>query len=192
MKSMELLFSVLPLIVALNPVEVQTRKYYCVRPTKYITDSNNESCSTLAVYMLNSEQYFTSNTEVYFKTGDYHLYIALSVTNVTNLSITGDVNVTIWCHNAYILIANSTMVQINNIKFTDCGLSIGNKSKGSMNVHNVVTYGMVNVTLQNSFGYAIIGNNIQGISIFKNVIIFQDSTLNKSMNGILTVVQRNN
>ena len=93
-KSMDFLLSVYALlfIVTLNSVEAQTRKYYCVIPT---TSSHNESCSTLAVYLLYPRQYFTSNTEVHFTTGDYHLHIILTVTNVTNLSITGDVNVTI-------------------------------------------------------------------------------------------------
>ena len=165
-------------IVALNSVEAHTRKYYCVIPT---TTSHNESCSTLAVYLLYPRQYFTSNTEVHFTTGDYHLHIILTVTNVTNLSITGDVNVTIWCHNAYILIANSTMVQISNIKLINCGF----KHIGSMIIHNVVTFIMVNVIFQNSFGYAIIGNNIEGNSTFDNIIIFQDSLLSRHMFGLI-------
>ena len=160
-KSMDFLLSVhaLLFIVALNSVEAHARKYYCVIPT---TSSHNESWSTLPVYLLYPRQYFTSNTEVHFTTGDYHLHIILKVTNVTNLSITGDVNVTVWCHNAYILIANSTLMQIHNIKLINCGF----KHMGSMIVHDVVTFIMVNVIFQNSFGYAIIGNGIERNSTF--------------------------
>ena len=185
MKFMGFLFILLPFIVVMNSVEVQTRKYYCVTPTKY---SYNKSCSTLAAYMVKPRQYFTSDTEVYFTTGDYHLSIILPVTDVTNLFITGDVNVTIWCDDAYIRIANSTMIQISNIKLINCGLTVGNKHVGSMVIDNVATFKMMNVMFQNSFAYAIEGNNIQGNSTFKNVMIFQDNIPSRPMGGILKLL----
>ena len=185
MNSMDSLLRVLLFIVALKPAEAQTRNHYCVVPTIYVTSSNNESCSTLAVYMLNPGQYFTSDTEVHFTTGQYYLNKSLSVTNITTLFITGDVNVTIWCHDAYILIANSTMIQISNIKLINCGLTDGNKHVGSMVIDNVVTFEMMNVMFQNSFEYAITGNNIHGNSVFQNVIIFQDGFPDRPLDGLL-------
>ena len=135
--------------------------------------------------MQNSKRYFTSNTEVNFMTGEYHLNAALIITNVTNLSITGEANVTLRCRSAYMLIANSALIQIRNIRFINCGLASIKLIKSSLILNKVISFRIVNVTFQNSIGYAVNGSNVQGKNFFENVKIFQDSTSCKSMHGIL-------
>lgn len=184
MKSMNFLLSVLiVLIVALNFTEEKARKHFCVVP---IASDNNGPCSVLAFCMQHSRHYFTNNTEVHFTTGEYHLNVPLSVSKVTKLSITGDKNVTIWCHSAYILFANSALIEIRDISFINCGvISTEIDSKGSLTLHNVISFTIANVTFQNSFGYAITGNNIQGNGSFENVKIFQDNSLSRQVYRIL-------
>ena len=181
MKFMDfLLLSVLFIGVLSFPQE-QAEKLYCVMPT--IANSDG-SCSKLAFYMQNVGLHFTSNTEMNFMTGEHHLNSLLSVSNVTKLSLTGELNVTIRCHNTYILIANSASVEIKNIRFINCGR--GNKA--SLILHNVMSFRIINTIFQNCFGYALIGTNIQGNSYFENIKIFQDTTLSQDMNGIIKLL----
>jgi len=107
------------------------------------------------------------------------------VSNVTNFSITGEHNVTIRCQSAYILIADSTLVEIKKIRFINCGLHFSNIN-AALILHNVI---ISNTTFQNCFGYAIIGSNIQENSLFKNVKILQDNViLSGHMNEILQLL----
>ena len=156
MKSLQLLLSLFLFIGTFT--KEQPKKLYCITPT---ATTNNSSCSKLAFYVQNFRQYFVSNTEIYFKDGEYHLNTTLSVTNVTNFSITGELNVTIRCQSAYILIADSALVEIKKIRFINCGLSLSNiTNNAALILHNVISFRISNTTFQNCFGYAITGSNI--------------------------------
>ena len=186
MKSKNFLLNVLLFISVLNFSEEQARKLYCVVPT---TANINGSCYKLDFCVQNVKQYFTSNTEIKLMAGEHHLISLLSVNNVTNLSIIGETNATIWCHTAYILIANSASVEIRNIKFINCGKGFGSvTNKASLTLHNVTSFRITNTAFQNSFGYAITGTNIQGNSSFENINIFQDITLSRH-NNMYRIIQ---
>ena len=119
-------------------------------------------------------------------TGEHHLDSWLSVNHVTNLSITGELNTIIWCHNAYIFIANSASVEIKNITFINCG-SVTRRA--SLIVHNVISFRIINIVFQNCFGYTIIGTNIQGNSNFENIEILQGTTTSsRYKHGILQLL----
>ena len=188
MKSMGSLLSVLLFTGALNfsELEGQARniKSYCVIPSM----TNIGPCSNLSFYMKNVSQYFTSNTQMHFKTGKYYLKSPLSVANVKNFSITGEYNVIIRCCDTYIHIANSVFVEIRNIRFINCGskLSIRNNVHAALILHNIISVTILNAVLQNCLGYAVTGINVQGNSCFENVTIFQDynASMKAHMNGI--------
>ena len=189
MKSMEFLLNALLFIAALNFPGDQARKSHCVVPAATTSNHWTRSCSSLSIYMQNVKQFVTSNMEINFMSGIHHLSSSLSVNNVTNVSIQGETNTTIWCNDTYLLITNSALITIRNIRFLNCGISFGKiQNKASINLHNVVTFGMANTTFQSSIGYAIIGINIQGNSYFEDIKIFQDHGMNRYTRGILQLL----
>ena len=166
MKSMEFLLNALLFIAALNFPGDQARKSHCVVPAATTSNNWTRSCSSLSFYMQNVKHFVTSNVEINFNSGIHHLSSSLSVNNVTNVSIQGETNTTIWCHDTYLLITNSALI--------NCGISFGKiQNKASINLHDVATFEMANTTFQNSIGYAIIGINIQGNSFFKTSKFFK-------------------
>ena len=83
-------------------------------------------CHNLQHYLLNVTKYFTSNTQLCFLPGVYHLHTDLIIENVHNISVIGStandttpVSV-IQCYptNDGIAIINSTLVTIRNLVFT--------------------------------------------------------------------------
>ena len=182
---MEFLLNALLFIAVLSFPEKQAKKSYCVVPTVTTSSNWTRSCSNLSFFLQNVKQFVTNETEINFMPGDHHLSSLLPVNSVTNFSMIGEANTTIWCHDTYLVITNSTSVEIRNMRFINCGIGFDRvHSKASINLRNLISFGMANTTFQNSIGYAIIGINIQGNSHFKNIKIFQDNTINGYTHGI--------
>ena len=83
-------------------------------------------CHNLQHYLLNVTKYFTSNTQLLFLPGVYHLHTDLIIENIHNISIIGSTDndttpvSAIQCYptNDGIAIINSTIVTIRNFVFT--------------------------------------------------------------------------
>ena len=82
-------------------------------------------CHNLQYYMLNFTKYFTSNTQLLFLPGVYHLHTDLIIQNIYNISLMGTANditpVSVIQYSVnydIIAIINSTMITIKNFVFT--------------------------------------------------------------------------
>ena len=114
------------------------------------------------------------------------------IANAKNFSMIGNrrnaqVEVTLQCKSLHsFIIANSSFIEIRNIKIIDCGKQIANFNQSrdmfpsltsaAIFVRNVSSIRMVNVAIGNSCGHGIVGLNIVGMFTIEHVIIYGSST----------------
>ena len=157
---------------------------YCYRilakPISYRINSTHN-------WSINFKMYVGDQVRIEFMPGVYEVQEDTVISNINNFSITGDSysasHVTFSCSNSSWIIANSSFIEINNIRFLNCGkrydaqLFEGAEIKATMFMHNVYSIRMVNVTIGNSCGYGIIALNIVGVCTFQHIIIHCNNTL---------------
>ena len=149
-------------------------------------------CHTLSYYVQNTTKYFTSNTTFQFLSGHHYLNQTLQVTDVHNLTLTGNEQFVqgwlglpvpscqIYCNGSVGFIFDfMDKLVIANLLISGCGadvsiehtlapwlhaaLALGGTDKGSIRDVNIST-----ITIQNSTGYGILGVNIVGDSVVSN------------------------
>ena len=127
-----------------------------------------------------------TDTEILLTQDDYKVKGDITIANVRNFSITGSrgnagLEVTIKCENfSHFIVANSSFIEIRNIRIIDCGKQIGNlfpsMTSSAIFVSNVSSIRIVNVTIGNSCGHGIVGLNVVGMFTIEHVIIYANST----------------
>ena len=111
---------ILILLISLRHVVIST--IYNVIPDDHNSTCNCNHCHTLQHYLLNISKYFTSNTQLLFQPGLYHLHDDLIIQNVHNISLIGStangttLNTVIQCNKLpSIEIANVSNITIQNL-----------------------------------------------------------------------------
>ena len=160
---------------------------YTVTPDDhYYPNTTCHHCCNLQHYLLNTTKYFTSNTQLLFLPGVYHLHTNLTIQNVHNISLIGNgkviSNVTIRCEQ-YIGIAfiNITNLVIANMVIQQCSSQhIFHKSIGFYTVLFIkkcsITLNNLHIHKQNHFHhgihYAVTTINAIGQSRFSNITCY--------------------
>ena len=98
---------------------VNSTTYY-VKSDDYFTTNNNTF--TLQYYISNTKKYFSSNNELCFLPGVYHLNMTLSLKDVHNFTLSGINDSTIMCATyESMMIINVTNFTMKNLNFIGCG-----------------------------------------------------------------------
>ena len=164
-------------------------KEICVRPI--LQFGNNKASSSLSrciewsLLLKNTSTYFVSYTKLRFLPGVYDLGKCLRIENVTNVTmIAYDANqpgVIIHCVtiNTCLSISNSTFVSIQNLELQNCNTNNEihhfSGEYAAILLYNVTSMVIVNITIQKSDGYSIIGINLMGNPLLINITIFHTS-----------------
>ena len=191
-----LVFTIIWFTIKLS-VTVQKERVYCVLSTYQnvnVTGTKVIDCSSFISWtsiLLNTSRYFVSNTKLYFLPGTYELDEHLQLTNIINFSITGDKEefTIIMCpantSNVSLSISNSSLVELNNIKFKNCKMTIqqinftaggsllSTGTSAAVFVYNVTTLKIANVSFENCNCHGIVGFNMLGSTSLLNISIFQ-------------------
>ena len=148
----------------------------------------------------NDKKYFNSYTKLFFSPVVYNLDKLLLLQDVENLTLAGiRSSFTINCTNtgeiAALVILHAAFVQISNAKFQNCGGNIHNVINNSLSEANaaivlseITSIVMLNVTFENVHGHAIVGLNLVGSSVLKNVKILNthdNGTANETRNACI-------
>jgi len=91
-----------------------------------------------------------------------------------------------------IYVSSSVAIRIQNLKFTNCGISNAYKNFTAvisfLNVQSIV---LSNITFENSLGHAIVGINVLGSSMLENITVYHNNNLSgnylRPMGGIILV-----
>ena len=155
-------------------------------------DSNTtcHHCHNLQHYLLDTTKYFTSNTQLLFLPGLYHLHTDLIIQNVHNISLIGNSettipNVTIHC-SQYVGIAfiNITNLVISNMVIQQClSQHFSDMFYNHINYYTVLFIAKCSVTLFHlhihkgnyfidSLYYAVMAVNIMGQSHFTHITCY--------------------
>ena len=162
-----------------------TLKEICVRPVLQVGNSKASSllsrCIEWSLLLKNTSKYFVSYTKLRFLPGVYDLGKCLRIENVTNLMMTAyDANqpgVIIHCVaiGTCLSISNSTFIDIQNLKLQNCNADneshLFSGEYAAILLYNVTSMVIVNITIQKSHGYGIIGINLMGNPLFINITI---------------------
>ena len=98
---------------------VNSTTYY-VKSDDYFTTNNNTF--TLQYYISNTKKYFSSNNELCFLPGVYHLNTTLSLKNMHNFTLSGINDSTIKCSTyESMMIINVTNFTMKSLSFIGCG-----------------------------------------------------------------------
>ena len=127
---------------------------------------------TLQHYQENGELYFTSNTQLHFQSGVFHLRAPLIIRMVQNFSFVGSHNTTIICDdmNAGVVIAYSVTVNINNVSIRNCAYNIAVYNE-FRSVLQSYAYKLSNVLIIRCKGISIYNSSFfsnisQGLSLY--------------------------
>ena len=180
-------------------VTAQNERVYCVVSSTYWNDQLNVTgtegihCSNIISWtsvLLNTSRYFISDTKVYFLPGNYELDKHLQINTIKNFSITGDKEefTIIMCpvntSNVSLSVSNSSLVELNNIKFKNCKMNIqhmnitaggsllSTSASAAMFVYNVTALKIANVSFENCSCHSIVGFNMLGSTSLLNISIF--------------------
>ena len=125
----------------------------------------------------------TSNMVLHVSPGKYNLNSNIQITAVKNFIINGN-DAKFICNNSksgfYFSVINSSSIHIVNVKFIGCGQIIEHSTNSTKSAAvyllDTSSVNMTNVVFQNNCGYGIIGINVVGETVFKNVNISQRNT----------------
>ena len=130
-----------PLLMIAYLVCMVSCAVYYVLPESHHRATSNHS-NTLQHYIINSESYFTSNTQFIFLPGKHRLYKSLLVRNVCNLTLQGVSpqtmrSTSIYCKTKnYLGILNSDQVELKFISTKGCGYSSESGLGIALNIFN--------------------------------------------------------
>ena len=115
-----------------------------------------------------------SCTKLQFSSKNYILTEHLKITAVNNFSIVGN-GATFECNCSSIIIKDSNSIRIENARFLNCGCSTHDTTTVTMSaisLHNSSFVTIINVLIEDSDGYGIMGVNLIGKSSLENITIF--------------------
>ena len=115
-----------------------------------------------------------SCTKLQFLPKNYILTEHLKITAVNYFSIVGN-GATFECNCSSIVIKESNSICIENVRFLNCGCSTNDTTTVTMSaisLHNSSFVTIINVLIENSDGYGIMGVNLIGKSSLENIAIF--------------------
>ena len=162
---------------------------WCVKPdiTK-MGGGPNVTCKSLAYYVENQLEYFTSDTRVVFLPGNHRLSDMLVIAGVSNLSLSCDWpcgRADVHCDGhvqSGVIFSHSENITIKNINFISCGATTSRDSSSlfgfaALYFGGVAAITMDNVGVVNSRGYGVIATQVCG----QNIISF--STFHRNIGG---------
>ena len=153
-----------------------------VVPDQSTECQDSQQCLTFSEALLRADDVFMSNTSVVFSGGEYGINSIshnLTIAGVSNLSLTGPHSATdqvhINCHvRSRFDFVNSSDITIVNIIFSGCG-SWAELSSGALIFTTVSSLTIVNVTIQHSYGYGLMGIHVCGDVKIYNCTFFNNS-----------------
>ena len=178
------------LLLLSSLLHIATGRVYSVTPDdRYYPNTTCHHCHNLQHYLLNTNKYFTSNTQLHFLPGLHHLHIDLIIQNVHNISLIGSTtndttpDTAIQCNSSVgIVMTNITNLIVTNITVRSClGNDYNNATVLFKQCTNVQLRHVVIEKSHNS--YDIGGINILGDSHFSYItnnaiiIIYNDTTM---------------
>ena len=168
------------------------RKIYCIGSTEY---QNDGKCTGSHYEWLkvatNFSEYFVSYSDIWILPGIYNLDGHVPIINTVNISLNGisndEVAATINCTNgdSFMSIYNSSLFEIRNITFINCGtslikvynVSLPATTSAALLLYNVLSIVITDVVFRNSQGHGIIAYNVTGMFTLDRVKITQDRTV---------------
>ena len=165
---------------------------YYVKPDNY-TNQCPEPCHTLKHYVQDIPYYFKSNTTFQFLSGHHTLSQTVAVKGIHNLTLVGDEQFTsgllnlptpssqVHCNGSFGFNFSAIYkLFIGNLLISGCGAVLNSANASSSWFRAALSIGDVDndgsifdvnisrVTVQNSTGYGLLGNNVYGKSIISN------------------------
>ena len=145
----------------------------------------------------NLHRYLKSNTRLLFPPLVFNLDEVVILSRIENLILTGmepstfTINCNATKHKASFIINRATFIQINNVKFRNCGANViipytvnnsFSEAHAALLLVNTTSVTISNVSFENSYGHAVIGINMLGYSKFRNVQIYHINGVNGRAN----------
>ena len=130
-------------------------------------------CFTFSESLQRVGEVFASNTSVEFSAVEYSISTdtpgpehGITISSTTNLILTGPDSpsdqVHINCHRRFRFeFVECDNITIVNMVFSSCG-SASNTSSGALIITNITSLTVANVTVQNSYGYGLMGMQVFG------------------------------
>ena len=183
--------SIMFTLLLLSLLQTTTSTVYIVTPDDPNTTCHH--CHNLQHYLLNTTKYFTSNTQLLFLPGLYHLHTDLIIQNVHNISLVGNTtqDVVIQCvsETAGVLMINITNLAISNMIIKNCQVTANSRRYKYLLIEMTTTVALIikdcyfssvsgirvlnNISMDAKrnfyFRNTILGVNILGNSYFNNV-----------------------
>ena len=156
----------------------------------FVLVESSRVCRSTCSQLYNCPDWSKDFTEILF-THDCEVKEDIVIANVKNFSIIGNNTqwpiITLVCTKlSSLIITNSSFIEIQNIRITNCGKQIANYKQprnmfpsvtgAAIFVSNVSSIRMINVTIGNSCGHGIVGLNVVGIFTLEHIIIHGNST----------------
>ena len=178
-----------PLLLLSSLLHITTGSVYNVTPDDhYYPNTTCHHWYNLQHYLLNTTNYFTSNTQLLFLPGLHHLHTDLVIQNVHNISLIGGTtngtapDTVIQCNSSVgIVMSNITNLIVTNITVRSC---MGNKYNVAVLIKQCANVLLRHVVIEESHkSYGIAGINILGDSHFSYIannviiIIYNDTTV---------------
>ena len=126
---------------------VSTCTVYIVTPDDYYYPNTTcHHCHNLQYYLLNVTKYFTSNTQLLFLPGEYHINCTIIIQNVHNISLIGNDTVLLIGNSTVpniVVIINSSVVIIENFVTHSyciifCNIFLHLENSFSISLHNMI------------------------------------------------------
>ena len=147
-----------------------------VRPSATEDCREKQPCYSLADYVEDSGEWFTSGTTFLFLPGNHTVnrHTSLAIQGIKNLAMTG-INASIGDHGVQIQCKGKLEFQfqsihnlsITNLEFIECGLETFGSRDGmqaAIRCAKIDSLVLRNVNVRESYGYGMVGANILGVS----------------------------
>ena len=157
----------------------------------YHPNTTCHHCHNLQYYLLNITKYFTSNIQLLFLPGEYHINITIIIQNVHNISLIGNDTVLISTvpSSSFLSIINSSEVTIKNFVIhsysTSHYRSLHLENCFSISLHNVIMHMIIK-------GYNVMGESVlSNITSYGIKIIYDDNNTSIKSNSIHKLIMYN-
>ena len=185
MKTKLVLLLFVILLATIVCIEQQTN---IVKPDPHTScPTGGQQCQTLAFYIENAENYFTSNKTMVFLPGIFRVSSngLIKISHVENFALVGSAkfnstkipapSTTIYCSGtAAFVFHNVSNLHLANITFSNCGAetaALSSPAQAALYLEEVLNLQVKGVVVQNSRGHGIWGYNILGnVSICNSVL----------------------
>ena len=160
--------------------EKENRKVLCVKPDVN-SSSTDPDCHHLSYYMVDSSQYFQSNTTFQFQTGIHYLTGNLTVSDVHDLELIGEAgeynksSSQIYCSppdTGNMVFVNVQNLTVSDLLFSNCGGPF--KTEELMDPHATLALlecqnvNILHTVIRNGTGIGLFGYNVHGNSLVNN------------------------